>query len=147
MRAISSAAVENALVAVPASGSAWMNLRYLDPLQSLTASGSGLADPAFGEEATAKGTVGKQVDTMLLADLRQMPRGAAIDQRKRYLVGNQRDAFGQCEIKMGGIEIGDADFADQALLPEPIHLVQGIEPGGMFEGPPVELQQVDRLTP
>jgi hypothetical protein len=106
--------LENALIAAPASGGL-DEPEILGSTPVLDRFGFRLADPAFGEEAAAKGAVGKQVDTMLLAGLRQMPRGAAIDQRKRYLVGNQRNAFGQCEIEMGGIEIGDADFADQSL--------------------------------
>ena len=45
--------------------------------------------------------------------------------------------------QMRGVEIGDADRADQPLVLQPRHLVQRVEPGRMLEGPPVELQQVD----
>ncbi len=44
---------------------------------------------------------------------------------------------------MGSIEIGEAEGADQALLLHRLHFMQGIEPGRVFEGPPVELQKVD----
>ena len=46
---------------------------------------------------------------------------------------------------MRGVEIGDADLSDQSLLPETRDFMQGIEPGGMLEGPPVKLQQIDPL--
>ena len=44
---------------------------------------------------------------------------------------------------MIGIEIGDAEMADQAIALQLRQLVHGIEPGGMLERPPMELQEVD----
>ena len=46
---------------------------------------------------------------------------------------------------MRRIEIGDAELSDQTLLPQPVHLMQGIEPGRMVERPPVELEKIDLL--
>ena len=46
---------------------------------------------------------------------------------------------------MVGVEVGDAEMADQALLAQRRQLAHRVDVAGMLEGPPVELQQVDRL--
>ena len=74
---------------------------------------------------------------------REIARGAAVDQREGDLVGGDGNAVGQRQRKMRGIEIGDADGADQPFLLHRLHLMQRVEPGGVLEAPPVELQQVD----
>jgi hypothetical protein len=43
------------------------------------------------------------------------------------------------------VKIRDPQRADQPLIPQPVHLVQRIEPSRMLEGPPMELKQVHPL--
>ena len=100
-------------------------------------------EPALGQEAAAERAVGEQPCAVALADSGELAGGAAVEQREGHLVGASGMPSDKRQGEVRGVEIGDADRADQALLAQARHLVQRIEPGRMLERPPVELQQVD----
>ena len=120
-----------------------MKRLYLERLQSAMVSRLGLAQPFVREEAAAERAIGEQLDALLAAERRQVAGRATVDQREGHLVGGDRHAVGQRDAQMRGVEIGDADRADQPLLLQPRHLVQGVQPRRMLERPPMELKQVD----
>ena len=70
--------------------------------------------------------------------------GAPVEQRERDLVGGDRNALLHQQAQVVGVEIGDAEMADQPSLAERRKLAHRVDIGGMLEAPPVELQQVDR---
>ena len=120
-----------------------MKRLYLERLQSAIAVGSGWPSHLLGEEAAAQRAVGEQLHALVPAQRGKRAGRAAVDQRERNLVGGDRHAVGQRQRQMRGVEIGDADRADQPFFLQPRHLVQRVEPGRMLERPPMELQQVD----
>ena len=122
-----------------------MKRLYFERLQSAMSLRLRLAQPFVGKEAAAQRAVGEQLHALFAAERRKLAGRAAVDQREGHLVGGERDAVGQRDAQMRGVEIGDADRADQPLFFQPRHLMQRVEPGRMLEGPPVELQQVDLL--
>ena len=103
------------------------------------------AQPFVGEKAAAQRSVGQKLDALVSAKRGQRAGRAAIDQRKRNLVGGERHAVGQRERQVRGVEIGDAERPDQTFVAQPRHFVQRVEPGRMLERPPVELQEVDAV--
>ncbi len=142
LRAISPAAASTPWKAAQPPAAS-MKRRYFIRLQSGDRLGLGLAQPFFGEEAAAQRAVGQEPHTALPAKFAQRPCRTPVDQRERHLVGEDGDAVGQRHCQVGGVEIGDADFADQPVVAQLGHLVQRVEPGRMLEAPPVELQQID----
>ena len=122
-----------------------MKRLYFERLQSAISLRLRLAQPFLGEKAAAERAVGEQLDALLAAERREVAGRAAVDQREGHLVGGERNAVGERDAQMRGVEIGDADRADQPLLLQLRHLMQRVEPGRMLEGPPVELQQIDLL--
>ena len=99
--------------------------------------------PFVAEEAATKRAIGEQFYAGALAKLRKRTGRAAVDQREGNLVRGEGDTVGKCQGQVGGVEIGDADGADQTLVLELRHFMQGVEPGGMLEAPPMELQEID----
>ena len=122
-----------------------MKRLYFERLQSAISLRLRLAKPFLRKEAAAERAVGEQLDALLAAERGELAGGAAVDQREGDLVGGEGNAVGERDAQMRGVEIGDADRADQPLLLQLGHLVQRVEPGRMLEGPPVELQQIDLL--
>ena len=129
----------------PSRRSASMKRLYFILLQSrdIGRRRLGRADPALGEEAAGQRAVGQQPHPVLAAERAHLLAGAAVEQREADLVGGDPDAVLHQHAQMIGVEVGDAEMADQALLLQGRQLAHGVEIGRMLEGPPVELQQVD----
>ena len=104
----------------PQPPAASMKRLYLARLQSGMLVRLGRAEPALGQEAAAERAVGEQPHAGLAAELGEGTGGAAVDQRERDLVAGQRDAVGERERQVGGVEVGDADGADQPLLAQAV---------------------------
>ena len=47
------------------------------------------------------------------------------------------------QMQMRGVEIGETNLTDQSLFSQLGHLVQCVQPGGMFKAPPMELQKIN----
>src|SRR5262245_35138590 len=74
------------------------------------------AEPLLRQEAAAQRSVGEQPYTLLAAQRRERAGGAPIHQGERNLVVDDRDAVGQRQGEMRGVEVRDADRADQSIL-------------------------------
>ena len=101
------------------------------------------AQPLPGQEAATQRAIGEKPYAGGLAQGAEISGGAAVNKRKGYLIGGDRNSISQSQCEMCRIEIGHTDGLDQALIAQCFHLVQGIKPGRMLERPPMELQQID----
>ena len=101
--------------------------------------------PALAQESPRHRSEGQQLHPMALAQFAHRPPGALVDQRIAHLVGHHFDAAVHHDAQVGGVEIGQAELADQAGLLELLQPIQAIQPVGIGIVPGVELQQVDPL--
>ena len=106
--------------------------------------GFGLAEPAVGEEAAAERAEGEDGDVVLQRDLRERARGAAVEEGEADLVRGDLDAVLDRHAEVGGVEVGEADLADEALLAQAHEVFEGVEVAGVLVAPPVELHDVHR---
>ena len=75
-------------------------------------------EPALAEPASCERAVGQQMDTMGLAERRHLAPGALIEQRERHLVGDHLDSAGDDDAEVSGVDVGQAQMADQPLALE-----------------------------
>ena len=109
--------------------------------------GLGRAQPALRQKAAAERAEGQQLHAKLGADRAHPPRRPAVEQREAHLVGRDLDAVPDQEAQMRGVEIGDAERADQPVRAQARELRHRVEIGGVVVAPPVELHHVDPLAP
>src|SRR5215207_2933592 len=103
----------------------------------------GPRQPALREQAAGQRAVGKQTNAAREAEIAHCTGSAPIEHGKGDLVRDDWDPLPYQHSEVVGIEVGDADVSDEALLAQPRELARSVEVGEVLEAPPMKLQEVD----
>jgi hypothetical protein len=102
------------------------------------------AQRAGRQEATCHGAKGKQRHTVLGCHAAQVTGSTPVEQREAHLIGRDGNALLDQKMQMGGVEIGEANLADQTFFAQPHQMFERMKVFVKFVAPPVELHHIDR---
>ena len=103
------------------------------------------SQPAIRQETTRQRAIGEKLGSGLLTEVGKCTRRAAINQRKRDLIGQDRHTIRMRDAQMRGVEICNSDLGDQPLVAKLRQNVKRIEPCGVLKAPPVKLKKVHAI--
>jgi hypothetical protein len=107
----------------------------------------GRTHPPVRQEASPECAIGQHAHAGGETESAHVLRSAAVEKGEGDLVRYDREAVLHQQAQVVGIEIRHAEMEDASILLQRDKLLHSIDVAGVFEHPPMELQEVNGLDP